>query len=129
MNNFVIDASAWVEYFSGTEAGERVKSIVESNNNVIYTNIITIAELSCHFKRKKVMFSEARKVIISLSAIYYPDLAFADEIGELYLQMRGLNKKISLADVFIILTAKKIGAKIVTGDYYFKILKEVILIK
>ncbi len=129
MNHFVIDASAWVEYFSGTNAGEKVKLIVENTNNIVHTNIITIAELSCHFQKLHISFSEAKKVLLSLSTVYYPDVPFADEIGELYVQMRSLNKKISLADVFIILTAKKINANIVTGDYDFKILKNVIMIK
>ena len=39
MTSFVIDASAWVEYFNGSSEGEQVKDIVENTQNKIDTDI------------------------------------------------------------------------------------------
>ena len=33
---YIIDSYAWIEYFMGTEAGRRVKSIVEGLEDVIF---------------------------------------------------------------------------------------------
>ena len=40
----LVDSFAWIEYFMGTEKGEKVKDIVESNVR-LYTSPIVIAEI------------------------------------------------------------------------------------
>lgn len=129
MNLFVIDAYAWVEYFDGTSLGEKVKKIVENSENVIYTNVITIAELSSHFQRKGNSFEDARKIILSLSSVYKIDLEFAEEAGRTHAIIRNKRKHMGLADVFVLHTARKLKAKVVTGDEDFRGLPEVVMIK
>lgn len=129
MNNFVIDAYAWVEYFDGTLLGEKVKEIIENPENSIFTNIITIAELASHFKRKKYDFDEPKKILLSLSSIYSPTLEFAEEAGNLHAELKKERKHMGLADIFVLLTARKIKAKVITGDEDFRGLKEVFMIK
>src|SRR3989344_855277 len=124
MGDFVIDAYSWVEYFAGTEQGEKVKNIVENSKNQVYTNIITIAELSSYFKRNNYDFERAKKIILSLSLIYTINLDFAEEAGKLHFDLKKERKNIGLADIFTLLTAKKLNAKVVTGDSDFKDLKE-----
>ena len=128
-NNFVIDASAWVEYFNGTDSGENVKEIVENHNNKIYTNLITIAELSSYFKRKNFDFREPKRIILGLSSIFTIDLEFAQMAGEEHAKIKQEIKNISLADIFVYLTAKKLSATIVTGDNDFRGLKNVFMIQ
>ncbi|MBI4980170.1 PIN domain-containing protein [Candidatus Woesearchaeota archaeon] len=129
MNRFVIDAYAWVEYFGGSLLGEKVKSIVENTSNEIFTNVLTIAEMASHFERKGIAFVEAKRIIFSLSTIYIIDETFAEDAGKLHAKIKPLRKHMGLADVIILLTARKLGAKVVTGDEDFKGLKEVIMIK
>ncbi|HLD78983.1 MAG TPA: PIN domain-containing protein [Candidatus Nanoarchaeia archaeon] len=129
MNIFVIDAYAWVEYFDGTSLGEKVRKIVENDGNTIYTNVITIAELSSHFQRKGNIFEEARKIILSLSLVYNVSLQFAEEAGKNHAIIRNKRKHMGLADVFVLQTARKLKAKVVTGDEDFRGLPEVIMIK
>lgn len=128
MNDFVIDSYSWVEYFTGTKQGEKVKIIVENPKNQVYTNVITIAELSSYFKRNNYDFEKAKKIILSLSLIYNINLGFAEEAGKLHFDLRKERKNIGLADIFILLTAKKLNAKVVTGDSDFKGLKESLMI-
>ena len=129
MNNFVIDAYSWIEYFNGTKLGENVKDIVEDKTNEIYTNIITIAEISRSYARNSLSFKEESKVLRSLSRIQNIDFDFAEEAGRLLINIKKEKKHMSLADIFVLLTARKLNAKVVTGDEDFRGLKEAIMIK
>ncbi|MFH1376700.1 MAG: PIN domain-containing protein [Candidatus Woesearchaeota archaeon] len=129
MNNFVIDAYAWIEYFNGTKLGQKVKEIIENADNVIYTNLITVAELVSSYTRNKLSFEEERKIILNLSNLYNLDFGFAEEAGELHVEIKKIRKHMGMADVFVLLTARKLNAKVVTGDEDFRGLKEVIMIK
>jgi len=129
MNKFVIDAYAWIEYFDGTKSGEEARKIIENPNNSISTSVITIAELLSHFRRKKQDFQEAKKVLSSLSAFYPINSEFAEEAGLLHADIKSKNRHFGLADTFVLLTAKKLNAKVLTGDEDFREIKEAILIK
>ncbi len=129
MTNLVIDAHSWVEYFQGTDAGKKVKDLIENPINANYTNIITIAELSSFFQRKGYDFKEAKKVILSISKTFEINLEFAEEAGKLHAITKKQIKHIGLVDVFVLLTARRLNAKVITGDEDFKGFKETILIK
>lgn len=71
MNKYIIDSSAWFEYFEGTEKGIKLKKIIEEET--IATAIIAIAKLSAIFERdsksfeKSLQFIESRAAILNLS--------------------------------------------------------------
>ncbi len=125
---YVIDTYGWIEYFNGTKKGEKVKAIIENSKNRIYTNIVTVAELASSYKRNELNFKQEKEALLSLSKIYNLDVEFAEQVGELHAKMKKTRKHMGLADIFILLTAKKVGGKVVTGDQDFKGLKETIMI-
>lgn len=129
MAKFVIDASAWIEYFNGSLLGEKVKEIVERENNECSTNIVTVAELSSSYRRNKLSFQEEKKALLLLSSIFQLDVAFAEEAGKYHADFRKERKSISLADVFVWLTAKKIGGKVITKDEDFRGLPDALIIR
>ncbi len=129
MGTYVIDAYAWVEYFNGTALGEKVRVLVENQQNKIVTNIVTLAELSSSYHRGGLNFDAEEKSLLSLSTLYHPDASFAVEAGRLHAELRKTRKHIGLADTFVLLTARKCTATIVTGDEDFRGLKEVLMIK
>ncbi len=129
MSEYVIDAYAWIEYLDGTEKGKIVKEIIESQENKIYTNIITIAELASIFTRKRYNLEECKNSIFPLTNFYKIDVDFAEEAGKLHAEIKQERKHISMADVMVLLTARKLKAKLLTGDEDFRGLKEVIMIK
>ena len=129
MTDYVVDACAWIEYFNGSDKGAAVRAIVESEKNKIVTNVITIAEISSYFHKKGKEFSEAKKIIFALSTTFSPGAEFAAEAGALYVELRKNRKHIGLADVFVLLTARRVHAKVLTADQDFKGLKEVVLLK
>lgn len=125
---YVIDAHAWIEYFIGSDKGEEVKKILESDDNEIFTSITTIAEVVSATKRENRDAEDKYADIINLSKIFFISPEFAKEAGILHAETRKKVKDFGLADAFVLLTARKLGAKIVTGDPHFKSFKEAILI-
>ena len=124
----VIDAHAWIEYFIGSDKGNEVKKIVESENNEVFTSIITIAEVVSITKRENRDAEQKYLDMVNLSKIYGINLDLAKEAGILHAEVRKTIKDFGLADAIVLSTARKLGAKIVTGDPQFKGFKEAILI-
>jgi len=125
---YVVDAHAWIEYFIESDKGKRVKEIVESEENKIFTSLITIAEVSSVGAREKRDVELGNKTITSLSNVYGISMEFAKEAGILHAETRKKVKDFGLADSIVLLTARKLGAKIITGDHHFKGIKEAVLI-
>lgn len=125
---YVIDAHAWIEYFVGSDKGNIVKRIIESDENEIFTSIITVAEVVSVTKRENRDAEEKYKDIINLSKLFFISSEMAKEAGILHAETRKRIKDFGLADAFVLLTARKLGAKILTGDPHFKGFKEAILI-
>lgn len=125
---YVIDAYAWIEYFVESDKGKKVKEIIESRENEIFVSIITIAEVSSIAIRENRDVELGHKIILGLSHVYFINLELAKEAGILHAEIKKKIKDFGLADTFVLLTARKIGAKIVTGDPHFKGFKEAVLI-
>lgn len=123
----VIDSYAWIEYLDGSEKGEKVKNFLIEQNNV-RTNSITIAEVVSRAMRKGMDTAIAYQTLISNSSIINITSELAKEAGLLHAEIRKEIKDFGLADAFVLLTARKLNAKIVTGDPHFKGFKEAILI-
>ncbi|MBI2583415.1 MAG: PIN domain-containing protein [Candidatus Aenigmarchaeota archaeon] len=128
MTRFVVDSYAWVEYFKGSEKGRKAKDFLEGNIHEIYTNIVTLSEVISVTKRQGLDFVSAMEIVLGISQIYGIDIAFSKEAGELHADIKKEIKNIGLADIFVLLTARKLGAKILTGDPHFKNFKEAVMI-
>ncbi len=128
MSNLVFDAYAWLEYLDGSKEGGRVNELINNSENRIFTNNVTFAEVISVVKRRRSDVEIAARAIPSLSHIYEGDLEFYKDVGLLHAEMRQNIPRFGLADAFVLLTARRLGAKVVTGDPHFKGLKEVIFI-
>ena len=128
-SNIVLDAYAWVEYLIGSENGKIVEKYISNSNNRIYTNNVTLSETISVVKRRSFDDEAAFKAIVTLSHIYDGDLAFHREVGLLHAHLRKTIKDVGLADAFVIVTAQKLGAKIITGDSHFKNVDNVIMLR
>src|SRR3989338_5656414 len=65
--DYLIDSYAWVEYYTGSKKGIKIKEIIETKN--IATPILAIAELSDKFARENNDFNELFQFINSRSTI------------------------------------------------------------
>jgi len=125
----IVDTFCWVDYINGNEAGEKVKDYIETSDNEIITTVLNIAEISSIIKRRNFDVDKVLDMIFSNSKIYNFNADFAKQAGLLHAEMRKQEKHFGLIDAFILLTARKLKAKIITGDEHFKKIKEAIFIK
>lgn len=126
---YIVDSHAWINYFDGNSAGQKVKEIIENNSNEIITNILCLSELSSFMTKKGFDPENSHKTILSISKIYRFDIEFAKEAGIKHAEIRKKIKDFGLVDTFVLLTSKKINAKILTGDPHFHGFDNVLLIK
>lgn len=128
MSNLVFDAYAWLEYLDGSKDGGRVNELINNSENTVFTNNVTFAEVISVAKRRRSNVEIAARAILSLSQVYEGDLEFYKDVGLLHAELRQNIPRFGLADAFVLLTARKLGAKVVTGDPHFKGLKGVVFI-
>ena len=128
MSRHVIDAYAWIEYLDGTEAGRKVSDIIKQNDE-IFTCALTVAEVVSKAARKGKDAKIAYDVLISNSKIVNVDETLSLQAGLLHCEMRKALKDFGLADVYVLAAARKLKAKILTGDAHFRDVKEAVLIE
>lgn len=132
--SIVVDTYAWIEYFRGTEKGRIVKNYLLSTMN-IYTPSIVLAEIARKYVRENIseeIVRERLKIIDEISTIVDIDLGLALDVAKTYLELlkhsrkQGLKQKPSLNDAIVLATARKLKARVITGDQHFKNLEETI---
>jgi len=129
MNRYVIDAYAWIEYLIGSEAGERVRTVLEDENTEVYTCAVTVAEVISKTAREGRDFDIAYEVITSNSDVIDVDEELSKETGILHAGMRKTRRDFGLADAYVLAVARRSKSEILTGDIHFRDIKESVLIK
>jgi predicted nucleic acid-binding protein len=119
MTSYVLDSWAWVEYLRGTKKGQVVKTVFERGDEV-YTNSVTIAELISKFKREQLDFENAWRAVTTMSKPVVVKETDSKEAGLIHASVKSKSKNFSLADAYVLQTAKKLGCRILTGDPDFK---------
>lgn len=122
----LLDTSAWVEFFKGSEKGLEIKKIIE--NSEVYTSIITFAEISKWFIQNKTDVNTAINQIKNNSIILGLDENILVNAGKNYIVIRKISKDIGLIDVIIYTTCLSHNLNFVTSDSDFKDLENVVLI-
>jgi predicted nucleic acid-binding protein len=125
---YVLDTFAWVEYFRGSSLAEKVESILQSGK--CFTPSVVIAELKTKFLRENSDFTRAFNFIEFKTTIIPLDKRIALIAGKINFERKKINHHWSLSDSVVLATARKINAKVVTGDEDFSDLKEeVVMLK
>jgi len=119
----MFDSSAWIEYFSGSELGQIVKSYIDSSE-AIYTPVIGLLEIKSKYQREKkkwknrIEFIHERSLIIDIDsqiALLGADIRY--ELG------------LHTIDALIYASAKIIKSKLLTKDKHLKKLDDVIILE
>ena len=125
-NKYMLDSSAWIEYFIGSETGAKVRNIVE--NHATTTCILSAAEISDKFSGEKEKFEEFLGFINNRSSIAGLTLSACAQSGKLKADRRKVRKEFGLLDAIIYLTAKENSCILVTKDNDFKGMENVELV-
>lgn len=123
---YVVDSYAWLEYFMGTTAGEKVKEIVDSPAYERLTPSICVAEVYAKSLRVEGLEkAELRRAFIrSRSAVVSLTEELAVEAAKIDVGMKKNVDGWGLADSIVLATTRKRKAKVMTGDEHFKGLTE-----
>jgi len=128
---YVIDSYAWLEYFMGTSAGEKVKNIIDSFADEKLTPTICLAEIYAKVLRVDgIGTAELQRTFVRTRSALMPlSEEIAIESAKIDVEMK---KKIAgwgLADSIVLGTARLTNAKVVTGDEHFHNMSETLFIK
>ncbi len=127
---YVLDSYAWIEYFMGTKNGEKVKSIIEGQDEKI-TPTICLAEIySKTLRVENQELAEKQRAFIKEKSVLAPlDEQTARESARV---LNRLKKEIDgwgLADSIVYASGTIKKAEVVTGDEHFRKVKNVFFIK
>ncbi len=134
--SIVIDTYAWIEYFRGSDKGKVVKEYLLGSMET-YTPSIVLAELARKYFQENMPESTVRErlsVVAETTTIVGIDEELALEAGKIYMELvkhaekQGLKQKPSLNDAIILATARKLRARVITGDKHFKNLEDTVWI-
>lgn len=125
---YLIDSYAWIEYLGGSELGEKVHKVLIDEDNEIFSINLTIAEVVSRVRRKKGDEEIAYRAITSNSKIAEITPNIAKKAGLFHAEIREKIKNFGLVDALILILARELGARILTGDPHFKDFKEAIFI-
>ncbi|NJD52229.1 MAG: type II toxin-antitoxin system VapC family toxin [Candidatus Methanoperedens sp.] len=126
----LVDSWAWIEYFKGTLAGEKVKELLENSQDKIIVSTVNIAEVYNSFLRdysypdNNRYAKASRNAIKQRSYICEVDEKIAVDSAKIMHE-----KKWGLGDSIIYATAKREEAKVMTGDPHFRGLSDVIFLE
>lgn len=119
----LIDSYAWIEFFQGSEKGEKVECILKFTE--CFTSIVSIAEIIEWCFKNNRDYQDRINRIKTLSKI----INLNEEIVELAGKFNFLNKKKikgrGMLDSLIYSTALIYNLKVLTGDRHFKELDNV----
>ena len=121
-----MDSYAWLEYFMGTEAGARVKEIVDSETDEKLTPSICLAEIYAKILgTEDEQKAELRRAFIkSRSALIPLTEELAVEAAKTDVAMKKKVRSWGLADSIVLSTARNRNGKVATGDPHFRGLDE-----
>ena len=128
MAKYVADAYAWIEYLNGSEKGNKFGEILEDNSNEIFTVTSTTAEVISKFLRANKDIKIALTAISSMSILVNITQDIGSLAGQIHFEAKKKNKEFGMLDAFVAATAKKMSAKILTGDEDFKHFKDTVFI-
>jgi len=125
---YLIDSSAWIEYFSGSQEGEEVSKILAQDSE-IYVIAPIISEVVRYVSANNKNYELAYASIIKNSKIFEISPKLAKDAGLMNAELRKKFGNFPLIDALIICSAKELNAKVVTTDNHFKHFKEAIVLK
>lgn len=123
MTSLVVDSWAWVEYLDGSALGKRADEAMQDAPE-LWTSLASVAEVVSKYRRGGKDEGAAVTAMTTLSKIGVPDLEDALQAGRIHAGIKPKVPNFSLADSFTLQLARKVGAKVLTGDPDFRGIKE-----
>ncbi len=124
--NYIIDTSAWLEYFGATAKGLKIKRIVEQED--IATSITAILEIADKFEREGRRFDVCLQFIQRRAAVLPLTVELTLAAAKNKWKQRQKHGKFGISDGVHLATARQEGAVLVTADNDFAGIESVMLV-
>jgi Predicted nucleic acid-binding protein, contains PIN domain len=111
----VVDSSCWLEFFAGSEVGEKVSPVIEDLDNLIVPSI-TLYEV---FKKLLIEIDEDRS-LFAIAHMKQGKVINLDSDLAIYAAQIGKEYKLAMADSIIYAVSKKYSAILWTQDKHFE---------
>ncbi len=128
MTNWVVDSWAWIEYIRGSDIGQKLRDELDLGGE-IFTHPVTIAELVSKFQREDLDSEDAWKAVTSMSKVISVNSLDAKNAGLAHASTKAKQPNFSLADAFVLQSARKLNCKVLTGDPDFEGIPEAVLLQ
>ena len=125
MTRYVVDAFAWVEYLAATPFGARARAIVEDEENEIYTAALSVSEVVSRAQRENRDGRHAAELLEGVSVVVPMDFTLAVTTGIIHAEKRRQIRDFPYGDAAILAMAKRLRAKVLTGDPHFREMENV----
>jgi predicted nucleic acid-binding protein len=119
MTRYLIDSYAWIEYLEGSVKGARVRDLLRPPAEG-YTPASVVAEVTSKTIRRGKDPSVAWLALRGSSIILPLDGETARAAGGLHAEYRRKISDFAMTDAVVLTFARKLDAKIVTGDPHFQ---------
>jgi predicted nucleic acid-binding protein len=129
LSKYVVDAWAWVEYLVGSTRGAKLRDVLDEDGSEVYTCAVTIGEVVSKVAREGRNVEAAYAMLLSNSQVVDADEELSLQAGLLHCEMRKSLKDFGLADAYVLAAARRLKAKVLTGDVHFRGVKEAVLIR
>jgi predicted nucleic acid-binding protein len=125
MARYVVDAFAWVEYLAATPLGARARAIVEDEENDILTAALSVSEIVSRAQREGRDGRRAAELVEGASVVVPRDFTLAVTSGIIHEEKRRQVRDFPHGDGAILAVAKRLKAKVLTGDPHFREMENV----
>ncbi len=113
------DSNIWIEYFAGTEKGQKARKIIKSTEQ-INTATLSVLEIKTKYERESQEYRSILDFIYTRSKVIPLD----KNIAELAASIR-IKYKLAIADAIIYATAITENSKLLSEDPEFKTVPKV----
>lgn len=124
-----MDTYAWVEYFKGSEEGQKVRELFDDLTNKFITMECCIAELKGWSLRENISFQEILNIFETNSEVIPVSKENWINAAVIKREMMKSIKDFGLIDAILVAKQREIKCKIITADPHFKDLNDVEFIK
>ena len=128
MTRYVVDSWAWMEYLEGSLLGEKVRERLADEGNEIFTHVVSLAEIISKVRRREKDTDAAWSAIMTNSKIFALSEKDSRDAGLLHAKVKSKHSSFGLADAFVLSAARKLGAKVLTGDPHFANIEDAVML-
>lgn len=107
---------------------ERVREVIFDMRNEIFTHCVSAAEIVSKAKRTGKDIEAVWLAVTSNSKFVGASIEDSKSVGIIHATTKSKNRNFSLTDAFVLAAARKIKAKVMTGDPDFKNVDDAILL-